>query len=286
METTTNTASTITRSDNKFSATRQYFSTQAPLWAMHFCQQWIRNLHVALIKICTSRGDSAAKKCSGCSFFLPGGIQFHPSSIHPSMSDCLSVRLPLCCCLSYGNKMEWNIGRKVQPLQPSANIHLWRHGPTSYNRRHCFRSTPGTFFQMLGFLIPHLLETDLQKMWLQVLISMFGPTEGSWSGEGSPAISERFRSPKCAPQKNADCSLCLPHTVIVLFSLAWSLVIGFSFGRSISASAKFQILLSFISQHLPYTYIYKIHTQSLYKNTALNHIFVKLASYVVVNNEI
>ena len=28
-----------------------------------------RNLHVALIKICTSRGDSAAKNCSGCSFF-------------------------------------------------------------------------------------------------------------------------------------------------------------------------------------------------------------------------
>ena len=28
---------------------------------------------------------------------------------------CHSVRLPFCCCLSHGNKKEWNIGGKVKP---------------------------------------------------------------------------------------------------------------------------------------------------------------------------
>ena len=32
------------------------------------------------------------------------------------------VRLPLCCHLSNGNKMQWSIGEKVQPLTLLSNI--------------------------------------------------------------------------------------------------------------------------------------------------------------------
>ena len=60
------------------------------------------NLLAALVTICTSGGD-----VSDADFFHSHSYVRHHS-----------VRLLLCCHLSYGNKMKWNIGGNVQPLLP------------------------------------------------------------------------------------------------------------------------------------------------------------------------
>lgn len=91
---------------------------------------------------------------------------------------------------------------------------------------------------------------------------------------------------KSTAQKNADCSLCFPHTVTIPF-LDWRSEIGFSFGICISASAEFQVCLSFISQRLPYLSYTHTYRKSLQKNTASNRTFDKAdIVHRAVTNEI
>ena len=54
-----------------------------------------------------------------------GAVYFHTGKLNsahllcmPFHLRCHCVRLSLCCHLSHGNKMEWNIGGNVQPLLP------------------------------------------------------------------------------------------------------------------------------------------------------------------------
>lgn len=60
----------------------------------------------------------------GAYFFLHGGSQWHPfaSSILPYQTQFVS--LPFCCCLSHGNRMNWNIVRKVHLLLPYHHLPL------------------------------------------------------------------------------------------------------------------------------------------------------------------
>ena len=111
-------------------------------------------LHASLLNICTSKGDPLFHICysgivarkmllvqsnfhctnihclisidvqqvsvnvNGCNFFHMEKFNC-TSLLHPhSHVRCHSVRLTLCCHLSHGNKMQQNIGRKVQPLPP------------------------------------------------------------------------------------------------------------------------------------------------------------------------
>lgn len=51
-----------------------------------------------------------------CHLFPHGGIQFHAFSSCTLLCKMLFVRLSLFCRLSSGNNMQWNTGKKVQPL--------------------------------------------------------------------------------------------------------------------------------------------------------------------------
>lgn len=103
------------------------------------------SLHAMFVTTCASRGDplslSPLLKCTTHSSLCshpPFGLHKHSPTINErqrvqlyscmeEFNDtsflhlhfhvrCHSVRLPLCCHLSHDDKMEWNIGGKVQLL--------------------------------------------------------------------------------------------------------------------------------------------------------------------------
>jgi len=62
--------------------------------------------------------QQALMDVNGCHFFHMGEFRDAPLlHLHFHVSHH-SVRLPLCCHLSHGNKMEQYVGGKVQPLLP------------------------------------------------------------------------------------------------------------------------------------------------------------------------
>ena len=102
-----------------------------------------KSLHAMLVKIYASRADLLSsllksathcftvlistvrppEACSKLQWMPAGAIFFHMEEFSDTLSlhtcfhvRCHSVRLSLCCPLSQGNKMKWNIGGKVHPL--------------------------------------------------------------------------------------------------------------------------------------------------------------------------
>ena len=56
---------------------------------------------------------------NGCHLFHMEEFNSTPL-LHPHLHvRCHSVRLPICCHLSHGKKMWWNIDEKVRPLLPN-----------------------------------------------------------------------------------------------------------------------------------------------------------------------
>ena len=119
-----------------------FFNTSTTI-SCAFSPAMNKSLHAALVKICTLGGDhcdchhcwNAPTAASLCSHPLTVFKNVQQASMNVSFScteefddtpllqlhshvRCHSVSLSLCCHLSHGNKMEWNISGKVQPLLP------------------------------------------------------------------------------------------------------------------------------------------------------------------------
>ena len=121
----------------KFSATRHYFPTRPAPLAMRLHQQWQQAAYHArqnlqqqrwpavaviaaetqhythihcLVSINVQQASMNRHNCFLCMTEFSGTPLLHPH-FH-------FVRLPLCCHLSHSNKMQWDIGGKVQPLLP------------------------------------------------------------------------------------------------------------------------------------------------------------------------
>ena len=144
MENTTDTKSTTTLFDRANSQLQNTIFQQSPPLAMHFHQWWTRACmlhssksaaeemthchchhcwnapppaslcsHCCLVSI---NIQQALMEVNRCNFFHMEEFSATPL-LHPHYHDrCHSVRLPLCGHLLHDSNMEWNVGRKVQPL--------------------------------------------------------------------------------------------------------------------------------------------------------------------------
>ena len=154
METTTDTKSTIMLMEQNLSYKMLFFNIVTTISYAFFCQQWsracvqssLRSVPAEVTCCCCHHCWNAqwgGEQCSHQFFglhkqfsksqwmrcFPCKGIQCHPfaSSAHFHVRHH-PVRVPLCCHLSHGNNMEWDIGGKVQPLLPYQHhqpLKLW-----------------------------------------------------------------------------------------------------------------------------------------------------------------
>jgi len=142
-------SNTVWRS--KFSACKMLFFNTVTTISCAFSPAMNKSLHAVLVEVCTSWGDpwplSPLLKCTThrlsvltSTVWSPGMLSKHwwmslgfstwrnliPSlcSICNSHVRCHSVRLSLCCHLSYDNGTEQNVGGKVQSLLPFHHLPL------------------------------------------------------------------------------------------------------------------------------------------------------------------
>lgn len=140
---------------------------------MYFHQHWTRTcMHAMLAWICTSEIShfchfhcwnappslSVLTSTVCCPpvfskhWWVPhGGIQSHPFAASTLPCQPHLVRLLLCHTATTQNEV---LVQRFNFCCHSTSIHLWWCGPTPYNRRHCFQSSPG--IQMYGYLSKHL----------------------------------------------------------------------------------------------------------------------------------